>query len=135
MHLAPRGDACIDFGIGGSIFAICERHLAPTRQATETKCHGIGQCLPRRMSMTPFFLAGTAFLRTTPSELPHLAGSRTSPVRVLSLITVGWCFLPGQRATARPNEPPPIGAVATPLNSFDECLTLAPRDLHGCQEP
>jgi hypothetical protein len=85
--------------------------------------------------MTPFFLAGTAFLRATLPELPHLAGSRTSPVRVPSLITVGClCFPPGQRAAARSNEPRPIEAAATLLNSFDKCPVLAPGDLHGCQE-
>src|SRR5262249_38764158 len=69
--------------------------------ATETKCHGIGQCLPRRMSMTPFFLAGTAFRRATLPGLPHLAGSRTSPARALSLVTAGClCFPPGRGAAA-----------------------------------
>ena len=62
--------------------------------------------------MTPFFLAGTAFFRATLLELPHLAGSRTSPARLPPLITVGClCFLPGQRATARSNEPLPIDTV------------------------
>jgi hypothetical protein len=76
--------------------------------------------------MTPFFLAVTAFLRATLPELPQLAGSRTSPARVLSLITVGClCFLPGPRATARSDEPRPINAAATLLNSFGKCPVLA----------
>jgi hypothetical protein len=85
--------------------------------------------------MTPFFLAGTAFSRATLSGLPHPAGSRPSPAHVPSRIAAGClCFPPGQRATAPSNEPRPIDAAATPLNSFDKCPILAPRDLHGCQE-
>jgi len=69
--------------------------------------------------MAPFFLAGTAFLRLTLPGLPHPAGSRTSPARVPSLITVGCLgFPPDQRATAR----------------SDECPVRAPGDLHGSQE-
>src|SRR5262249_24109410 len=88
-----------------------------------TKCHGIGQCLPRRMSMTPFFLAGTAFLRARPPGLSHLAGSRTSPARALSLVTAGrLCLPPGRGAAARPNGPRPIDAAAAPLSSFHDFI-------------
>src|SRR5262245_34086574 len=87
------------------------------------------------MSMTPFFLAGTALFRATLSELPHLAGPRTGPAHVPSLIVAGClCLLPGQRATPPSNEPRPIEAAATRLNAFDTCPILAPRGLHGCPE-
>src|SRR5262245_51204303 len=75
------------------------------------------------MSMTHFFLAGTAFLRATLPHLPHLAGSRTSSARAPSVITVGClCFPPCQRAAARSNEPRQIDAAATPLSSSHDFI-------------
>src|SRR5262245_21123090 len=86
------------------------------------------------MSMAQFFLAATLLFRAERSHLPRLAGVHTLRTSVLAPVTAGClCFLPGQCATAQSNEPRPIDAVTSMLNTFDKNPIVALGDLHGRQ--